>query len=253
MIDRFAEGRATTSGSMWTSSGRRRRARSARRSPTATSLLMIDGLRRDLLQSSGFKLGGELRLEQGPLSGAGAGWLAGPGEHEIVSVDDVGGGWVAGGAAIHRRGGGLREALLRGRQRRSRADLALETRHTRPSVPGLDDHLVAGLVEPDHHQPVISARKRCQGPTAQAPSRASACAPRRRPPRRVPRSSGSPPQSDGLSDALCRANRGSRRRSSASTARHMLPNQTSPSSNWISVPLMRGAPSRRSVASVLCT
>jgi hypothetical protein len=58
--------------------------------------------------------------------------------------------------------------------------------------------------------------------------------------------------SGGSLDPLCRAKRGSRRRSSALTAFHMLPNHISPSTNSTSVPLIRGDPSRRRVAIVLC-
>ena len=63
----------------------------------------------------------------------------------------------------------------------------------------------------------------------------------------------SPCHSGGLTEPLCRAKRGSRRRSSALTAPHMLPSQMSPSMNSISMPLMRGEPSRRRVAIVLWT
>ena len=99
---------------------------------------------------------------------------------------------------------------------------------------------------------MISARKRCHGsvagsePSAALRSSSSTSSAR-------PAIFASPFQSGGLSEPLCSAKRGLRRRSSAFTARHMLPNQMSPSANWISVPLIRGEPSRRRVASVLCT
>jgi hypothetical protein len=50
---------------------------------------------------------------------------------------------------------------------------------------------------------------------------------------------------------LCKAKRGSRLRSSALTECLMLPSQSSPLAKRILVPLMRGEPSRRSVAMVL--
>src|SRR3989304_5495810 len=60
--------------------------------------------------------------------------------------------------------------------------------------------------------------------------------------------SGSAP---GSGEGLCRARRGSRRRSTALRASFIEPNQTSPSLKETSMPLIRGAPSLRSVASVL--
>lgn len=67
----------------------------------------------------------------------------------------------------------------------------------------------------------------------------------------VPATFASPFQSAGSAELLCNTNRGSRCRSSALTACHMLPNQRSPSTNRHSVPLIRGEPSRLNVASVL--
>ena len=54
-------------------------------------------------------------------------------------------------------------------------------------------------------------------------------------------------------DPLCNAKRGSRWRSRAFNDRHMLPSHSSPSAKSTSVPLMRGEPSRLSVARVLWT
>src|SRR4051794_4430928 len=67
----------------------------------------------------------------------------------------------------------------------------------------------------------------------------------------VPAIFASPRQPAGSAEPLCNAKRGSRCRSSALTACHIDPSHASPSANSTSVPLMRGEPSRRSVASVL--
>src|SRR5437899_1383268 len=72
----------------------------------------------------------------------------------------------------------------------------------------------------------------------------------------VPASLASPTQALGSSlggsgVGLWTATRGSRRTSRSLTEPSMMPSVASPSSNWSSVPLMRGAPCRRSVAMVL--
>lgn len=54
-------------------------------------------------------------------------------------------------------------------------------------------------------------------------------------------------------EPLCSAKRGSRWRSRAFVAFHMLPNHSPSGAKVTSVPLMRGEPSRRSVARVLWT
>ena len=102
--------------------------RAARESPFGTTiahgnltLSLIDGLRRDLTTFSGFKLGRQLRLEQGPLPGPG------PGRHAraLLRADrrDLRGRrrLAPGRDALHGRGRRRREAGLRGRQRRARA------------------------------------------------------------------------------------------------------------------------------------
>jgi hypothetical protein len=58
--------------------------------------------------------------------------------------------------------------------------------------------------------------------------------------------------SGGSTLGLWNATRGSRRRSSAFIEPSILPSVTRSSSNCISMPLMRGDPSRRIVAIVLC-
>jgi hypothetical protein len=63
----------------------------------------------------------------------------------------------------------------------------------------------------------------------------------------------SPFQPGGSSEALCKANRPSRRRSLALTDCHIAPNHRSPWTKNASIPLMRGEPSLRSVAIVLWT
>src|SRR5262245_5853037 len=68
----------------------------------------------------------------------------------------------------------------------------------------------------------------------------------------TPASLASPFHEDGSSEPLCNAKRGSRRRSRALTPCHIEPISSSPSSNLLSMPEMRGEPSRRTVAIVLC-
>src|SRR5512132_3866047 len=58
--------------------------------------------------------------------------------------------------------------------------------------------------------------------------------------------------SGGSSEALCRARRGSRRRSSALRDPGIMPSHSWPSAKVVSIPLIRGDPSRRRVASSLC-
>ncbi len=58
--------------------------------------------------------------------------------------------------------------------------------------------------------------------------------------------------STGSTVALCRANRGSRRRSAPLRASTIEPNTSSPSSKAASIPEIRGDPSARRVAIVLC-
>jgi len=58
--------------------------------------------------------------------------------------------------------------------------------------------------------------------------------------------------STGSTVALCNANRGSRRRSAPLRAFDIEPNTRTPSSNTVSIPEIRGDPSARSVAIVLC-
>ena len=58
--------------------------------------------------------------------------------------------------------------------------------------------------------------------------------------------------STGSTVALCRANRGSRRRSAPLRAFDIEPNTRSPSSKTVSIPEIRGDPSARKVAMVLC-
>src|SRR4051794_11667072 len=60
------------------------------------------------------------------------------------------------------------------------------------------------------------------------------------------------PAASGSTVALWMAKRGSRCRSRALTACHIEPMNSSPSWNWVSVPEMRGEPSLRIVAIVLC-
>src|SRR6201992_591492 len=68
-----------------------------------------------------------------------------------------------------------------------------------------------------------------------------------------PESFASPCQPGGSIEPLCRAKRGSRARSAALREPGIEPNQRSRSMNFASMPLIRGEPSARSVASVLCT
>jgi hypothetical protein len=68
-----------------------------------------------------------------------------------------------------------------------------------------------------------------------------------------PPSFASPPCIFGSAVALCSANRGSRWRSRAFIESSIMPSQISSSSNVASVPLTRGAPSRRNVAMTLWT
>ena len=86
----------------------------------------------------------------------------------------------------------------------------------------------------------MSSRKRCESAPAGVTSSAR------------PAIFASPGQSGGSGDPLWMAKRGSRWRSSALTARDIDPMNRSPSANSTSVPLIRGDPSRRSVAIVLC-
>ena len=67
----------------------------------------------------------------------------------------------------------------------------------------------------------------------------------------TPASLASPFHDDGSSEPLWSANRGSRWRSRALRACHIEPISSSPSSNRVSMPEMRGEPSRRTVAMVL--
>ena len=97
----------------------------------------------------------------------------------------------------------------------------------------------------------MSARNRCIGPGGALPCTTACLTSSEVTSSTVPASLASPLKSSP-SEALWRAKRGSRRRSRALTAFHMLPNQISPSAKMISLPLMRGDPSRRRVASVLC-
>jgi len=57
---------------------------------------------------------------------------------------------------------------------------------------------------------------------------------------------------DGSSVGLCSARRGSRSRSLSLREPGIIPTKSSPSANSTSMPLIRGDPSFRSVASVLC-
>jgi hypothetical protein len=58
--------------------------------------------------------------------------------------------------------------------------------------------------------------------------------------------------SGGEKEGLWRAMRGSRRTSAAFREPSIMPSQTSPSAKFASMPLIRGAPSLRNEAMVLC-
>ena len=69
----------------------------------------------------------------------------------------------------------------------------------------------------------------------------------------VPANLASPAQISGSCDPLCRAKRGSASRSRTLGDLGIEPNASSPSMKRASIPLMRGEPSERTVAIVLCT
>ena len=88
------------------------------------TLSLIDGFRKDLVQSTGFRLGvnyGWNKVRFPAPVPAGSRVRA---SSEVVSVEEVGDGLVAGGHQVHPRGRGRREARLRGRVRRPRARLS---------------------------------------------------------------------------------------------------------------------------------
>ena len=130
----------------------------------------------------------------------------------------------------------------------ARTASALRVRDAAAGVPGLDDEMVGRIAaEADHDELGDVGAKQCM------PG-----GPRRRSARASVDLLGAPghlrvaPCQSAPSEALWMAKRGSRRRSSALTARHMLPKPELPVGEVISMPLIRGEPSRRSVASVLC-
>src|SRR5690242_18974632 len=120
---------------------------------------------------------------------------------------------------------------------------------TPPLVPGLDDELVARIVQPDDDE-LGDVRAKEVIPAVR---RALRTIDLLRPARDLRATFASPGQGGGSSDPLCSAKRGSRSSSSALTDCHMLPKKSSPSRNSTSVPLIRGVPSRRRFALVSCT
>ena len=95
------------------------------------TLSLIDGFRKDLMQSTGFRLGvnyGWNKVRFPAPVPAGAACAPPP---RSSSVDDVGDGWYQVATQLHRRGRGQREARVRGRVRRPRAGLAPTYRRCR--------------------------------------------------------------------------------------------------------------------------